>query len=119
VSTKSAPSDHPALDQRVTELEQRVERLEGRAGRTHAEAPTLTGRQRRIAALVATGLTNAETAAALSVSPKTVEWNLSRIYRALGVRSRTELTIRLGAHGAWPDPGHQPGGASRAASRSR
>jgi DNA-binding NarL/FixJ family response regulator len=86
------------LDQRVTELERRVERLEGHAEPANAEAATLTARQRRIAALVATGLTNAETAAALCVSPKTVEWNLSRIYRALGVRSRTELTIRLSGH---------------------
>ncbi len=27
----------------------------------------------------------------MSLSPKTVEWNLSKIYRKLGVRSRTEL----------------------------
>jgi DNA-binding CsgD family transcriptional regulator len=27
----------------------------------------------------------------LHLSPKTVEWNLTRIYRKVGVRSRTEL----------------------------
>jgi DNA-binding NarL/FixJ family response regulator len=30
-------------------------------------------------------------ALALHLSPRTVEWNLSKIYRKLGVRSRTEL----------------------------
>jgi DNA-binding CsgD family transcriptional regulator len=30
------------------------------------------------------------------ISAKTVEWNLTRIYRKLGVRSRTELAARGG-----------------------
>jgi hypothetical protein len=29
------------------------------------------------------------------LSPKTIEWNLSKIYRKLGVRSRTELAAKL------------------------
>jgi DNA-binding CsgD family transcriptional regulator len=29
------------------------------------------------------------------VSPRTVEWNLSKIYRKLRVRSRAELTAKL------------------------
>jgi DNA-binding NarL/FixJ family response regulator len=33
-------------------------------------------------------------AAELHLSPKTVEWNLSKIYRKLGVRSRAELAAR-------------------------
>jgi DNA-binding NarL/FixJ family response regulator len=45
--------------------------------------------------LVAEGRTNREVAAALFVTPKTVEANLSRIYRKLGVRSRTELARRF------------------------
>jgi len=36
-------------------------------------------------------VTNREAAAALFVSPKTIEYHLSSIYRKLGVRSRTEL----------------------------
>jgi DNA-binding NarL/FixJ family response regulator len=35
-------------------------------------------------------VTNREAAAALFVSPKTIEYHLSGIYRKLGVRSRTE-----------------------------
>lgn len=51
----------------------------------------MTTTERRIAALVASGHTNAEIAAALYVSVKTVEANLTRIYRKLGLRSRVDL----------------------------
>jgi DNA-binding CsgD family transcriptional regulator len=51
----------------------------------------LTAQELEVAALVARGSTNREAAAALFLSPKTVESHLSRIYRKLGVRSRTEL----------------------------
>jgi len=51
----------------------------------------LTPTEERVAALVAAGHTNREVAQALFVSVHTVEDNLRRIYRKLGVRSRTEL----------------------------
>jgi DNA-binding CsgD family transcriptional regulator len=57
----------------------------------------LTATEERIAALAARGLTNREIAAAAFVSQKTVEANLQRAYRKLGVRSRTELVLRLAA----------------------
>ena len=38
------------------------------------------------------------------MSVKTVEWNLSKVYRKLGVRSRTQLAGRLRS-----DPGPHPG----------
>jgi DNA-binding CsgD family transcriptional regulator len=50
----------------------------------------------RVAELVASGLTNREVAARLFMSPKTVEANLARVYRKLGISSRAEL----GAHQA-------------------
>ena len=56
----------------------------------------LTQAERRIAALVAQGRTNREVAAALFVTEHTVEGALTRVYRKLGVRSRTELGHRLG-----------------------
>jgi DNA-binding CsgD family transcriptional regulator len=52
---------------------------------------TLTTTERRIATMAAQGLTNREIAAAAFVSPKTVEANLAKIYRKLGLRSRVEL----------------------------
>jgi DNA-binding CsgD family transcriptional regulator len=48
-----------------------------------------------VAALVAAGGTNREVADALFVSIHTVEANLKRIYRKLGVRSRTELASKF------------------------
>ncbi len=53
----------------------------------------LTETERRIIAQVAGGRTNREIAEQLLMRPKTVEWNLTRIYRKLNVRSRTELAV--------------------------
>ncbi|QSB12658.1 AAA family ATPase [Natronosporangium hydrolyticum] len=69
------------------------------AQRTRAElaAPEPTGGgelttiEHRIAELVTAGATNQQVASALSVSVKTVEAHLTRIYRKRGVRSRAEL----------------------------
>jgi DNA-binding CsgD family transcriptional regulator len=64
-------------------------------GRTRAEG--LTPAERRVAELVADGRTNAEVAAALFLSERTVSSHLTRVYGKLGVRSRTELARRLAA----------------------
>jgi DNA-binding CsgD family transcriptional regulator len=56
------------------------------------QAPTrLSPTEERIAALAAAGLTNREIAERTFVSPKTVEANLARAYRKLGIRTRAEL----------------------------
>jgi DNA-binding CsgD family transcriptional regulator len=56
-------------------------------GRDNALTPT----ERRIAELVASGHSNPEIAANLYISVKTVEANLTRIYRKLGLRGRVDL----------------------------
>ena len=43
----------------------------------------------------ATGMTNREVARAAFMSLKTVEANLTRVYRKLGIRSRAELGARM------------------------
>lgn len=53
----------------------------------------LTKTEREIVALVAAGRTNLEIAERLLMKPKTVEWNLTKIYRKANVRSRTELAV--------------------------
>jgi DNA-binding CsgD family transcriptional regulator len=63
---------------------------------------TLTETERRIAVLVAAGRSNAEVARELVLSVKTVEWNLSKAYRKLGVRSRAELAARAGQIEGFP-----------------
>ena len=59
------------------------------------EPGALSPQEREIARAVADGLNNSEAAAALFISRKTVEAHLTRIYRKLGVRSRTDLARRL------------------------
>ncbi len=55
----------------------------------------LTGAEARVAELVASGASNREIAATLFLSVKTVEAMLTRIYRRLGVRSRTQLVTAI------------------------
>jgi DNA-binding CsgD family transcriptional regulator len=70
-----------------------------RPARRDPTAPaTLTGQERQVAAEVAIGRSNREVAAALFISPKTVEMHLTRVYRKLGLRSRAQL-VRLAAEG--------------------
>ena len=55
----------------------------------------LSETERRVAELAGRGRTNQEIADALHLSPKTVEWNLTKVYRKLRVRSRTELALKV------------------------
>jgi DNA-binding CsgD family transcriptional regulator len=66
---------------------------------THAKRPvsgweSLTKTERKVAELVANGLTNRQVASELFVSPHTVGFHLRQIYRKLSLRSRIDL-IRL------------------------
>ena len=74
-----------------------LERIKGR--RASDQSGELSPSEHQVAELVAAGRTNAEIAAALFVSVRTVESHLTRTYRKLGVRSRTELTARVNAGG--------------------
>jgi DNA-binding CsgD family transcriptional regulator len=69
---------------------QELGKLAARRSRGHE----LTDAERRVAEASARGLTNREVAAALFLSPKTVEAHLSSTYRKLGISSRAAL----GAH---------------------
>lgn len=66
-------------------------------GRPPASATELSETERRVAELAASGCANQEIADQLYLSPKTVEANLSRAYRKLGISRRTELAGALGA----------------------
>ncbi|MGN6799053.1 MAG: LuxR C-terminal-related transcriptional regulator, partial [Gaiellaceae bacterium] len=55
----------------------------------------LSPRETQIALAVAEGRSNRDVAAALFLTPKTVEYHLTRVYRKLGVRTRGELIALL------------------------
>lgn len=60
----------------------------------------LNDRERQIVAAITSGQTNKEMAHHLQISPKTVEWHISRLYTRLGVRSRAELVAHA-ERGGW------------------
>ena len=68
-----------------------------RIGLRHGPPDELTESERLIAELAAAGMTNRQVAERAFVSPKTVEANLARVYRKLGIRSRAELGARMAA----------------------
>jgi DNA-binding CsgD family transcriptional regulator/tetratricopeptide (TPR) repeat protein len=63
-----------------------------RTGTRLLEDDQLTATERRVAELAASGLSNREVAERAFLSVKTVEANLTRTYRKLGLRSRTGLS---------------------------
>jgi DNA-binding CsgD family transcriptional regulator len=75
----------------VSHAEDELSRIGGRASSRDELTPT----ERQVAELAAEGKTNREVAAALFMSANTVNSNLKRVYRKLGLRSRTELAARL------------------------
>jgi DNA-binding CsgD family transcriptional regulator len=78
------------------------------AGRIGGRVPTgreLTASERVVAAHAAVGRSNKEIAATLMISPRTVESQLSAVYRKLDIHSRGQLAAALGT-----DPGALHGG---------
>lgn len=78
---------------RVAELDQ----VRAQLGITSVDqrGEVLTPREREVALLIADGLTNAELARRLYISPKTAAVHVSNILRKLGVPSRTDVGSRL------------------------
>jgi DNA-binding CsgD family transcriptional regulator len=56
---------------------------------------TLTPQELQVSLLLAEGKTTREVAAALFLSPKTVEYHLRKVYTKLGIKSRAELAAQL------------------------
>jgi DNA-binding CsgD family transcriptional regulator len=68
-----------------------IDRIGGRA----AAPLDLTETERRVAEAAVAGMTRAQIATSLFISPHTVAANLTRVFRKLGVSNRIELAARL------------------------
>ncbi len=82
----------------------------GDARRPTPRADGLTGRETELLVLVAEGLSNAEIAAAMYLAESSVKTYLKRIYRKLGINSRSQAAmaaVELGLAG--PDAGPNAG----------
>ncbi|WP_235921663.1 ATP-binding protein [Lentzea tibetensis] len=63
--------------------------------RAPSDVQALTPQELQVSLLLAEGKTTREVAAALFLSPKTIEYHLRKVYTKLGIRSRAELATRL------------------------
>jgi DNA-binding NarL/FixJ family response regulator len=102
VNARAQEMGSPPLVARADELA----KLSRRRGTTGEAWRPLTVREFEVARLVADGLTNAQIAAELVVSPKTVSAHVEHILAKLGVGRRTEIA-------AWATTvrGAEPAGA--------
>ncbi|MCR5976201.1 AAA family ATPase [Gordonia jinghuaiqii] len=87
--TFSGLGAEPWADRAATELDLTGERVEHRP---LGGVAALTPQELQVGLLLADGRTTREAAAALFLSPKTVEYHLRKVYRKLGIRSRAELS---------------------------
>ena len=79
-------------DRARRELEATGERV---GKRTDDRRVDLTGQEMQVARLASSGLTNAEIAAQMFLSPRTVEWHLRQVFGKFGIASRRELRTAL------------------------
>lgn len=80
-------------DRAATELTATGEHVRAATGSAVAD---LTPQELQVSVLLAEGRTTREAAAALFLSPKTVEYHLRKVYTKLGIGSRAELADALG-----------------------
>jgi DNA-binding NarL/FixJ family response regulator len=81
----------PSVTRRL--IDTYVSRPQPHATTKHDGVDELTAREREVLGLIATGLTNAEIAKALQLSPLTAKTHVSRILMKLGARDRVQLVI--------------------------
>jgi DNA-binding NarL/FixJ family response regulator len=80
----------PSITRRLIE---RFARPQADPFASHAALATLTPREMEVLTLIARGLSNAEIAAALTLSEATVKTHVARILPKLGVRDRVQAVV--------------------------
>ena len=78
---------------------------------SHGQTQPLTPAETRVAQLVARALKNREIADELGVSEATVGVHLGHVYKKLGLRSRTELVLRLASGKEEDEVAHDAAGS--------
>ncbi|MGI5455076.1 AAA family ATPase [Streptomyces sp. CA-249302] len=91
----------PYAERARTELLATGERARRRTEETRFD---LTPRERQVASMAASGLTNGEIATRLFVTASTVEFHLNKVFRKLGITSRKQIPHAIG------EPGPATGG---------
>jgi DNA-binding NarL/FixJ family response regulator len=81
----------PSVTRRL--IDSYVSRPQPSSKKEHEGLDELTSREREVLGLIATGLTNAEIAQALHLSPLTAKTHVSRILMKLGARDRVQLVV--------------------------
>jgi DNA-binding NarL/FixJ family response regulator len=81
----------PSVTRRL--IQTYVSRPRPSAKTEHAGLDELTTREREVLSLIATGMTNAEIAQKLHLSPLTAKTHVSRILMKLGARDRVQLVV--------------------------
>ncbi|MFC7219016.1 response regulator [Streptomyces polyrhachis] len=81
----------PAITRRL--IERFAQRTEAPAAPAHRDLPALTPRELEVLRLLGTGLSNAELAERLFLSPTTVKTHIGRILSKLGLRDRVQAVV--------------------------
>lgn len=100
----------PIEAQRSRDLLRRLGVVPSRGRVRRSTGSALSRRELEVARAVASGLSNAEVARALFISPRTVTTHLDRIYSRLGLGSRAALTRYLADGGLLGEPGEAAAG---------
>ena len=98
-ASSASPKTCSALWGAASFAEQASSELRATGERARKRTPDtelhLTPQETRVAKLAADGATNNEIAEQLFISPSTVDYPLGKVFRKLGVRSRTQLAHQL------------------------